>query len=71
MARSDKTRPAELVGLSALAGGFVGGVVLLVTRDTKLAAIAKIKSNTTRAQNLPLLLNRCALLLIKDGRYPG
>jgi hypothetical protein len=40
MARSDKTRPVELVGLSALAGGFVGGVVLLVTRDTMFAAIA-------------------------------
>lgn len=39
MARSDKTRPAELVGLSALAGAFVGGIVLMVTRDIALAAI--------------------------------
>lgn len=40
MARSDKTRPAELVGLSTLAGAFVGGIVLMVTRDVALAAIA-------------------------------
>lgn len=39
MARNDKTRPAELVGLSALAGLFVGGTVLVVTRDVALAAI--------------------------------
>lgn len=40
MARNDKTRPAELVGLSAIAGIFVGGVVLMVTRDIALASIA-------------------------------
>ena len=40
MARNDKTRPAELVGLSSVAGLFVGGVVLMVTRDLSLAAIA-------------------------------
>lgn len=40
MARNDKTRPAELVGLSALAGGFLGGIVLIVTRDLTLAAVA-------------------------------
>jgi uncharacterized membrane protein len=40
VARNDKTRPAELVGLSALAGGFLGGIVLIVTRDLTLAAVA-------------------------------
>jgi hypothetical protein len=39
VARNDKTRPAELVGLSAIAGIFVGGVVLMVTRDIALASI--------------------------------
>ena len=40
MARSDKTRPAELVGLASVAGLFLGGIVLMVTRDFALAAIA-------------------------------
>lgn len=40
MPRNDKTRPAELVGLSALAGVFVGGVVLMVTRDIMLSSVA-------------------------------
>lgn len=40
MARSDKTRPAELVGLASVAGLFLGGIVLMVTRDPALAAIA-------------------------------
>ncbi len=40
MARSDKTRPAELVGLASGAGLFLGGIVLMVTRDFALAAIA-------------------------------
>ena len=40
MARSDKTRPAELVGLASVAGLFIGGIVLMVTRDFALAAIA-------------------------------
>jgi uncharacterized membrane protein len=38
--RSDKTRPAELVGLSAVAAFFVGGIVFIVTRDVTLASIA-------------------------------
>jgi len=37
--RNDKTRPAELVGLSATAALFVGGIVLMVTRDLALASI--------------------------------
>lgn len=40
MARSDRTRPAELVGLSFVAGLFLGGIVLMVTRDFALSAIA-------------------------------
>jgi hypothetical protein len=40
VARSDKTRPAELVGLASAAGIFLGGIVLMVTRDFALAAIA-------------------------------
>jgi hypothetical protein len=40
VARSDKTRPAELVGLASVAGLFLGGIVLMVTRDFALAAIA-------------------------------
>lgn len=40
MPRSDKTRPAELVGLSAVAAFFVGGIVFIVTRDVTLASIA-------------------------------
>jgi hypothetical protein len=37
--RSDKTRPTELVGLSAIAALFVGGIVLMVTRDVTLASV--------------------------------
>jgi len=40
VARSDRTRPAELVGLSFVAGLFLGGIVLMVTRDFALSAIA-------------------------------
>ena len=40
MARSDKTRPAELVGLAFVAGLFLGGIVLMATRDFALSAIA-------------------------------
>jgi hypothetical protein len=40
VARSDKTRPAELVGLAFVAGLFLGGIVLMVTRDFALSAIA-------------------------------
>jgi hypothetical protein len=40
VARSDRTRPAELVGLAFAAGLFLGGIVLMVTRDFALSAIA-------------------------------
>lgn len=39
MARKDTTRPAQLVGLAALAGLFLGGLVLIFTRNIALAAI--------------------------------
>ena len=39
MARNDKTRPAELVGLALGAGLFVGAIVLFVTRDLMFAAV--------------------------------
>lgn len=39
MARSDKTRPIELVGLALAVAGFIGVMVLVVTRDAALAAI--------------------------------
>jgi hypothetical protein len=35
----DRMRPAELLGLSAVFGGFAGLVVLMVTRDVVLALI--------------------------------
>lgn len=35
----DRMRPAELLGLSAVFGGFAGLVVLMVTRDIVLALI--------------------------------
>lgn len=39
MSQSDKTKPFQLVGLSLLAGGFVGGIVLMVTKDLRMAGI--------------------------------
>lgn len=39
MARNDKTRPLELVGLALVAALFLGGIVLMITRDIALAAI--------------------------------
>lgn len=35
----DRMRPAELLGLSAVFGGFAGLIVLMVTRDIVLALI--------------------------------
>lgn len=35
--RRDRTRPAELIGLSAVLAGVLGGVVLIATRDLLLA----------------------------------
>lgn len=39
MSRKDKTRPFQLVGLSLAAGVFLGGIVLMVTRDVRMAGI--------------------------------
>lgn len=38
--RRDRTRPAELLGLSAVFGLFVGGIVLLGSRDVMLGLIS-------------------------------
>jgi len=38
--RRDRTRPAELLGLSAVFGVFVGGIVLLGSRDLMLGLIS-------------------------------
>ncbi len=38
--RRDRTRPAELLGLSAVFGVFVGGIVLLGSRDVMLGLIS-------------------------------
>ena len=38
--RRDRTRPAELLGLSAVIAAFVGVVALISTRDLVLALIA-------------------------------
>ena len=37
--KRDRTRPAELLGLSAVIAGFVAAVVLLSSRDLLLAVI--------------------------------
>ncbi|MEY4457985.1 MAG: hypothetical protein RIS25_578 [Actinomycetota bacterium] len=39
MANRDKTRPAELIGLSAAIGGFIGVITLMVTRDLTFSAV--------------------------------
>lgn len=39
MSQNDKTKPFQIVGLSLLAGGFLGGIVLMVTRDFRMAGI--------------------------------
>ena len=39
MAQNDKTKPFQLVGLSVGAGVFLGGIVLMVTRDIRMAGI--------------------------------
>lgn len=39
MSRNDKTKPFQLVGLSVLAGVFTGGIVLMVTKDPRMAGM--------------------------------
>lgn len=39
MKRSDKSRPIELVGLSAIIAAVVGGIVFLLTSDVNVAAL--------------------------------
>ncbi len=39
MSQSDKTKPFQLVGLALVAGAFIGGIVLMVTKDFRMAGI--------------------------------
>ena len=39
MSRNDKTKPFQLVGLSAAAGAFIGLFVLMATRDLRMAGM--------------------------------
>lgn len=39
MSQKDKTKPFQLVGLALAAGVFIGGIVLIVTRDIRMAGM--------------------------------
>lgn len=39
MSQKDKTKPFQLVGLSAIPAVFIGGIVLMVTRDFPVAGM--------------------------------
>lgn len=39
MARSEKSRPLELVGLSAVVAVFIGVIVMMVTKNLQMAAV--------------------------------
>lgn len=39
MSQKDKTKPFQLVGLALTAGLFIGGIVLIVTRDIRMAGM--------------------------------
>jgi hypothetical protein len=39
VSRSDKTKPFQLIGLAAAGGGFIGVLVLAVTKDIRLAGM--------------------------------
>ena len=70
MARSDKTRPAELVGLAALAGLFLGGIVLMVTRDIAFAAIAGGGGFVVTIVTLAMMVLAMSPQLPKSGNNP-
>ena len=70
MARNDKTRPAELVGLSAIAGGFLGGIVLMVTRDVTLAAVAGGGAFVVTIVTLAMIVLAMSPNLSKTGDNP-
>jgi uncharacterized membrane protein len=68
--RSDKTRPAELVGLSAIAAAFVGGVVLMVTRDVTLASITGGGTFVVTIITLAMIVLAMSPLVTKPGNNP-
>ena len=70
MARSDKTRPAELVGLAFLAGIFLGGIVLMVTRDFALAAIAGGGGFVVTILSLAMMVLAMSPQLPKSNKNP-
>lgn len=39
MARSEKSRPLELVGLSAVVAVFIGAIVMMVTKNFQMSAV--------------------------------
>lgn len=39
MARSEKSRPLELVGLSAVVAVFIGSIVMMVTKNFQMSAV--------------------------------
>ena len=39
MARSEKSRPLELVGLSAVVAVFIGAIVMMVTKNCQVSAV--------------------------------
>jgi uncharacterized membrane protein len=70
VARSDKTRPAELVGLAFLAGIFLGGIVLMVTRDFALAAIAGGGGFVVTILSLAMMVLAMSPQLPKSNKNP-
>ncbi len=70
MARNDKTRPAELVGLAFLAGLFVGGIVLLVTRDIMFAAVGGGGAFVVTIVTLAMMVLAMSPQLPKSGNNP-
>ncbi len=39
MARNEKSRPLELVGLSAVVAVFIGSIVMMVTKNFQMSAV--------------------------------
>jgi hypothetical protein len=70
VARSDKTRPAELVGLAFTAGLFLGGIVLVVTRDISLAAVAGGGGFVVTIVTLAMIVLAMSPQLPKSGDNP-
>lgn len=39
MSQKDKTRPLQLIGMALITGLFIGGIVLMATRDLRMAGM--------------------------------